>query len=43
MTIAYLHKGGLYNRLSRYDEALQCYERALQTQEKKAPGEKAAA
>jgi hypothetical protein len=26
----------LLNRLARYEEALQCYERALQTQEKKA-------
>ena len=43
MTIAYLHKGGLFNRLSRYDEALHCYEQALRTQEKKAPNEKAAA
>jgi tetratricopeptide (TPR) repeat protein len=32
---AYLFKGGLLNRLQRYDEALQCYERALHTQETK--------
>jgi tetratricopeptide (TPR) repeat protein len=43
MTIAYLHKGGLFNRMARYDEALQCYEQALRTQEKKTPVEKAAA
>jgi tetratricopeptide (TPR) repeat protein len=34
MTIAYLHKGGLFNRLERFSEALQCYELALRTQEK---------
>ena len=43
LTIAHLHKGGLFNRMARYDEALQCYEQALRTQEKKMPGEKAAA
>ncbi len=35
-TTALLQKGGLLNRLARYEEALQCYERALRTQEKKA-------
>ena len=35
MTIAYLHKGGLFNRMERFDEALACYEQALQTQERK--------
>jgi tetratricopeptide (TPR) repeat protein len=35
MTIAYLQKGGLFNRMARYDEALECYEKALQTQEKR--------
>ena len=34
MTIAYLHKGGLFNRMERYEEALKCYELALHTQEK---------
>jgi hypothetical protein len=29
--------------MARYDEALQCYEQALRTQEKKTPVEKAAA
>jgi tetratricopeptide (TPR) repeat protein len=33
MTLAYLYKGGVCNRLGRYDEALECYERALQAQE----------
>jgi tetratricopeptide (TPR) repeat protein len=36
LAIAHLHKGGLLNRLRRYDEALQCYEDALRSQEKKA-------
>ena len=35
MTIAYLHKGGLFNRMSRYEEALQCYEHALHTHDQK--------
>jgi tetratricopeptide (TPR) repeat protein len=43
MTTAYLHKGGLFTRRARYNEALQCYEQALHAQEKKTPGEKAAA
>jgi tetratricopeptide (TPR) repeat protein len=34
--IAHLHKGGLLNRLRRYDEALNCYEQALTAQDKKA-------
>ncbi|MGH7953136.1 MAG: hypothetical protein ACREFE_14640 [Limisphaerales bacterium] len=34
LAIAYLQKGGLLNRLARYDEALQCYEQALRSQEK---------
>ncbi len=33
--IAHLHKGGLLNRLRRYDEALNCYEQALTAQDKK--------
>lgn len=41
LALAHLHKGGLLNRLRRYDEALDCYERALQAQEKK-PAAKAA-
>jgi tetratricopeptide (TPR) repeat protein len=36
LTIAYLHKGGLFNRLERFDDALACYEQALRTQEKRA-------
>lgn len=36
LVIAHLHKGGLLNRLRRYDEALNCYEQALLGQEKKA-------
>jgi tetratricopeptide (TPR) repeat protein len=36
MTIAYLCKGGLFNRMERYNEALECYEQALRTQEKRA-------
>jgi tetratricopeptide (TPR) repeat protein len=35
MTIAYLYKGGLYNRMERFSEALACYEQALHTQEKR--------
>ena len=34
--IAHLHKGGLLNKLRRYDEALNCYEQALNAQDKKA-------
>ena len=33
LVIAHLHKGGLLNRLRRYDEALNCYEQALLGQE----------
>ena len=33
LTIAYLQKGGLFNRLERYEEALLCYEQALHSQE----------
>jgi hypothetical protein len=33
MTIAYLYKGGLFNRMERFGEALECYEMALRTQE----------
>jgi tetratricopeptide (TPR) repeat protein len=36
LVIAHLHKGGLLNRLRRYDEALNCYEQALIGQDKKA-------
>lgn len=35
LALAHLHKGGLLNRLRRYDEALDCYEQALRAQEKK--------
>jgi tetratricopeptide (TPR) repeat protein len=34
MTIAYLYKGVLYNRLECFSEAMACYEQALRTQEK---------
>jgi tetratricopeptide (TPR) repeat protein len=34
MTMAYLSKGGVFNRLERYGEALQCYEQALRAQQK---------
>ena len=30
--MAWLQKGGLYNRLARYDEAMGCYEKALEAQ-----------
>jgi tetratricopeptide (TPR) repeat protein len=33
MTLAYLSKAGVCNRLGRYDEAMECYEQALQTEE----------
>jgi tetratricopeptide (TPR) repeat protein len=36
LVIAHLHKGGMLNRLRRYDEALDCYEHALMAQDKKA-------
>jgi tetratricopeptide (TPR) repeat protein len=32
--LAYLHKGGVCNRLERYDEALECYEQAMLVEEK---------
>jgi tetratricopeptide (TPR) repeat protein len=35
LAVAHLQKGGLLIRLRRYDEALNCYEQALQAQEKK--------
>jgi len=35
MTLAYLAKGGACNRLARYDEALECYELAMQAEEKR--------
>lgn len=35
LVIAYLQKGGLLNRLERYDEALKCYELAMTKQDKK--------
>ena len=34
MTMAYLHKGGVFNRMERYSEALECYEQALKTRQK---------
>ena len=33
LTLAFLYKGGVYNRLGRYDDALRCYEQALHTAE----------
>jgi len=33
LTVAYLYKGGLFNRMERFSEALECYEQALHTQE----------
>jgi tetratricopeptide (TPR) repeat protein len=36
LAMAHLQKGGLLNRLRRYDEALECFEQARQAQEKKA-------
>ena len=38
LVIAHLHKGGLLNRLRRYDEALNCYEQALVGQDRKIKG-----
>ena len=38
LVIAHLHKGGLLNRLRRYDEALNCYEQALVGQDKRVKG-----
>jgi tetratricopeptide (TPR) repeat protein len=35
LAVAHLQKGGLLNRLRRYDEALDCFEKALVAQEKK--------
>ena len=34
MTLAYLYKGGVFNQLERFGEALQCYEKALRTQQR---------
>ena len=33
MTMAYLYKGGVFNRMERYTEALACYEQALKTRQ----------
>ena len=35
-TSALLQKGGLLNRLSRYEEALKCYEQAMLAKDRKA-------
>ena len=32
MTVAYLHKGAVCNRLQRFQEALACYEKALKSE-----------
>jgi len=37
LVTAYLHKGGLLNRLRRYEEALSCYEQAMLARDKKSP------
>ena len=37
MTLAYLGKGGIFNRLEKYDEALECYDLALRSQEVRKP------
>jgi len=34
MTLAYLYKGAVCNRLQRFREALECYEKALTTEQK---------
>jgi tetratricopeptide (TPR) repeat protein len=33
MTLAYLHKGAVCNRLERYEEALECYQSAMRVEE----------
>jgi tetratricopeptide (TPR) repeat protein len=35
LLMAYLHKGGLLNKLARYEESLKCYEQAMHVQDKK--------
>jgi tetratricopeptide (TPR) repeat protein len=35
LVTAYLHKGGLLNKLARYEESLKCYEQAMLVQDKK--------
>ena len=35
LTVAYLYKGGVCNRLEKHNEALQSYERALQSERKR--------
>jgi tetratricopeptide (TPR) repeat protein len=40
LAAAHLQKGGLLNRLRRYDEALNCFEQALVAQEKKTAGKR---
>ena len=37
LVTAYLHKGGLLNKLARYEESLKCYEQAMLVQDKKSP------
>jgi len=34
LTVAYLYRGGVCNRLQRYREALESYEEALRTEKK---------
>jgi hypothetical protein len=34
MTLAYLCKGGVFNQMERFAEALECYEQALRSQHK---------
>lgn len=35
LVTAHLHKGGLLNKLARYEESLKCYEQAMLVQDKK--------
>jgi tetratricopeptide (TPR) repeat protein len=35
LTVAYLYKGGVCNRLQRYREALECYEEALRAEKRR--------
>jgi len=38
-TMAYLHKGALFNQMQRYNEALACYEQALKANENNRPAD----
>ena len=39
LTVAYLYKGGVFNRLEQFDKALECYEQALHVQDNKGAGQ----